>query len=122
MKKIGVLATIAVMMVALMMVFYKAEPSIRYTPGTYEGVGKGQHGEIHVAVTTDAYNILSVDIIEEFEMPEISKAVYTSIADEVIKRNSVNVATVSGASFTSRGVLEAIENALEKAMIEGDAQ
>lgn len=122
MKKIGVLATIVVMVVALMMVFYKAEPPIRYTMGTYEGVGKGQHGEIHVTVTTDAYNILSVDIIEEFEMPEISKAVYDTIAKEVVKKNSVNVATVSGASFTSRGVLEAIEDALEKAMIKGDAQ
>lgn len=91
---------------------------ILYKEGKFEGTGKGHHGPIRVVVTTDEYNIKDIEIIEEYEMPELAEIVYEKLPKKVISRNSVDVDVVSGASYTSKGLLEAITNALNKAKIE----
>ncbi|WZL72292.1 FMN-binding protein [Clostridiaceae bacterium 35-E11] len=90
---------------------------VRYLEGTYEGVGQGHHGSIKVLVTTDAYRIKKIQIVEEQEMPGICEIVYEKIPERVIKANSTDVDVVAGASFTSNGMLEAIREGLEKAQI-----
>ncbi|WP_352418614.1 FMN-binding protein [Proteiniborus sp.] len=88
-----------------------------YKPGEYIGVGEGHHGPIKVVVTTDEYNILNIEIVEEYEMPELAVIVYEKIPLKVIKNNNVDVEVVAGASYTSIGLIEAIEDGLSKAYI-----
>lgn len=84
-------------------------------PITTEGTGIGKHGEISVAVTFDDGRIQDVKILKEKENPILAKPVYTDLKAAVIDANSINVDVLSGATFTSQGFLNAIEDAAAKA-------
>ncbi|WBW97105.1 FMN-binding protein [Oceanirhabdus sp. W0125-5] len=94
------------------------DKKVIYKQGVYEGVGEGHIDKIKVEVTTDEYEIKEIKIIEEEEIPLLSKIVYEDIPKKVIKANSTKVDTVTGATYTSKGLIDAIEDALNKAMIE----
>lgn len=86
-----------------------------YIPGEYIGIGEGHHGPIKVRIKTDEFNILSIQVIEEYEMPELAVIVYEEIPKKIIKSNSADVEVVAGASYTSVGLIDAIKDGLEKA-------
>ncbi|MFA5524598.1 MAG: FMN-binding protein [Tissierellales bacterium] len=86
-----------------------------YIPGEYIGVGEGHHGPIKVKITTDEYSILTIQVIEEYEMPELAAIVYKEVPEKVIKSNNADVDVVAGASYTSIGLLYAIKDGLSKA-------
>jgi uncharacterized protein with FMN-binding domain len=90
---------------------------ILYKPGVYTGEGQGHHSKIVVQIETTAYQITDVIIIEENEMPIIGKVVYKEIPESVIRYNTANVNMVAGATYTSTGVLNAIEEAIDQAKI-----
>lgn len=89
-----------------------------YKAGTYEGMGQGHHGLIKVEITTDEYEIKEINIIDQQEVPVVSDIVYETIPPEVIKKNSVEVDVVAGATLTSNGLLDAIKDALNKAKVQ----
>ena len=91
------------------------DKKIIYKEGKYEGSGQGHIDEIKVEITTDEYEIKTIEIIEDQEIPLLSKIVYEEIPKEVIKANSTKVDAVTGATYTSKGLIEAIEDALSKA-------
>ena len=87
----------------------------QYQDGTYEGTGTGFGGEITVCVTIKDQRISSVEIEEaENETPEyldMAKALLETIVEE----QSPETDAVSGATFSSNGIMEATANALEQA-------
>lgn len=92
-----------------------------YTPGSYEGVSEGYHGPIRVVVTTSAYEIESIEIVEEHEklvLGDVVDIVYETIPERVRRQNSTKVDVVSGATQTSNALIEAIRSGLDKAMAE----
>ncbi len=112
----GIVITLIILsIVTIYITSHMNETPELYKTGSYEGIGIGQHGEIHVVVTTNAYKIEEIVIREEYEMPEIKKIVYDEIPKRVIRNNSADVQVIAGASYTSRGVIDAICEALEKA-------
>lgn len=88
-----------------------------YNEGEYTGIGNGYHSDIKVKIKTDKYRILSIEILEHQEMPVISEIVFKDIPHRVIRKNSTEIDLVSGATFTSKGLLEAIDDALVEARI-----
>jgi uncharacterized protein with FMN-binding domain len=90
---------------------------IIYKAGTYEGNAEGHIGPIKVQVITDQYKIKEIKILEQQEIPVLADIVYKKIPARVIKANSTEVEVVSGATFTSNGLLKAIKNGLEKAKV-----
>lgn len=88
-----------------------------YKEGTYEGVGEGHVGKIKIKLVTDKYSIKEIKIVEDEEIPIIAEKVYNKIPQQVIKSNSGDVEVVTGATYTSRGLIEAINDALKKARI-----
>ncbi|SKA79135.1 fumarate reductase flavoprotein subunit/urocanate reductase [Caloramator quimbayensis] len=91
-----------------------------YKEGTYEGVGEGHVGKIKIRLVTDKYSIKEIKIIEDEEIPIIAEKVYNKIPQQVIKSNSGDVEVVTGATYTSRGLIEAINDALNKAKIKNN--
>lgn len=82
-----------------------------FKDGTYTGTGYGRNGSIEVEVTVSDGSISSIEIISSYEdAPYLSRA--TSVINSVINSQSVDVATVSGATMSSNGILEAVANAL----------
>jgi len=90
---------------------------VLYYEGTYEGIGEGHHGPIRVQIQTTPYEIKKILIVEEYEMPELAKIVYEKIPERVIKANHTDVDVVAGATYTSYGLLDAIEDGLSKAKV-----
>ena len=83
-----------------------------FTPGTYTGEANGLNGAIKVEVTVDANKILEVKVLEHNESPGISDNAIKNIPESIIEYQSLNVDTVSGATYSSKGILEAVKNAL----------
>jgi len=89
---------------------------IKYNKGQYEGSSVGHEGTIRVKVEIDDNKIINIEILEEYEMPEISIHVYDKIIKRVIRNNKADINTISGATFTSKALIEAIDDALQKAL------
>jgi uncharacterized protein with FMN-binding domain len=78
----------------------------------YIGVGKGFGGDIKVKVTMDGKNIAKIEVLEHGETAGICDGAFAQIPEAVIKAQSTKVDVVSGATFSSKGLIEAIDNAL----------
>ncbi len=109
--------TMVSLCIALLLIACTAKESV-YVAGAYEGIAEGYHSQMIVRVTTDAYKITNIEIVEEDETPIIAEIVYEEIPEDVIKANSTDVDVVAGATYTSQTLLDAIENGLEKARIQ----
>lgn len=106
---------LSVLVYALMTEYKYTHPI--YNEGEYIGIGNGYHSDIKVKIKTDKYRILSIEILEHQEMPVISEIVFMDIPHRVVRKNSTEIDLVSGATFTSKGLLEAIDDALIEAKI-----
>lgn len=84
-------------------------------PITQEGTGVGKHGDVTVAVTFDNGKIQDIKVVKEHENPVLSKEVFTTLKDDVIKTNSADLDVISGATFSSKGFLDAVKDAAKKA-------
>ncbi len=88
--------------------------------GTYEGIGKGNGGDIKVAVTFDGDKITAVEIKEQVETNGIADAALTEIPKAIVESQSIAVDTIAGCTISSNGILEAVANAIAAAG--GDAE
>lgn len=82
-----------------------------FSDGVFTGTGKGRNGNITVSVTVENGQITAIDVESASEDRQyFNRAV--SVLDSVIANQSVQVQAVSGATMSSRGLLEAVANAL----------
>lgn len=89
----------------------KAEVS--FTPGTYYGIGQGRGGAISAEVTLSDTAIEKIQIFDQSETPIISDAPLSWIPQQIVKHQSLAVDTVTHATMTSMGTMDAIANALK---------
>lgn len=79
--------------------------------GVYEGTGTGFAGPIKVAVTIKDHTITAIEILSKSD----DAAFFTrakAMIDRILEKQSLDVDTVSGATYSSRGILRAVKNAL----------
>lgn len=87
----------------------------KYKDGTYEGTGEGHNGEIHVTVVVENSQISKVTIDSHSESDGISDPAIEELPSQIVSANNPEVETISGATMTSEGVIEAVTNALKEA-------
>lgn len=90
--------------------------------GTYEGSGQGKMGEITVAVTVEGGRIAAIEILENEETPTYFVEAYPEIADRIIEAQRLEVDTQTGATASADGIVEAVRDALEKALEAGGGE
>lgn len=78
----------------------------------YEGSAMGCRGMIHVRVGMENGAITEITVIESGEDTAIGGAAIEELTDLVLMYNTTEIDAVSGATETSRGFLEAVENAI----------
>lgn len=97
------------------------EPAGGYRDGTYYGSASGFGGQIRVKVVISGGKISSVSIVSA---PGETSS-YLNKAKAVIQRmiaaDSPNVDTVSGATYSSNGIINAVKRALAQASNSGDS-
>lgn len=87
-----------------------------YKDGNYEGVGKGNGGDIKVSVEVTDGKIKDVKIVDQKETADLFESAKNSIIPEIVKNQGTDgVNTVSGATNSSKGIIEAVNNALSQA-------
>ena len=87
-----------------------------YKDGTYYGTGTGFGGTLKVKVEISGGKITSIQIMENQDGSEyISKA--SALINAIISSQSTNVDTVSGATYSSVGIIQAVRNALSQAVV-----
>ncbi|MDF7638197.1 FAD-binding protein [Lactobacillus sp. ESL0791] len=83
--------------------------------GTYQAAAQGHNDEITVAVTVDDNKIAKVEVTKHAETPLISAKALAEIPAKIVADQSTAVDAISGATFTSNGILHAARKALTKA-------
>jgi len=86
-----------------------------YRPGIYEGTGRGYRGPIHVRLQTAAAGIEYIVIVRHQESRFPGAAALEELIEAVLEHGSTDLDVVAGATFSSRGFFEAVEDALRKA-------
>lgn len=86
-----------------------------YKNGTFEGSGTGYGGTITVQVTLQDDTITDVSVTSAPGEDSAYLAQGENVISSIISEQSTDVDTVSGATFSSTGILEAVNDALTKA-------
>ena len=131
MKKTGILA----LLLAMLMVFGAAcapaaapaletpapagtpaqDQSGTYTPGVYTASAKGNNADVKVEVEVSATEIVSVKVVEHQETPGISDKAISELPATIVAAQGLGVDTVSGATVTSKAILEAVAACMAQA-------
>jgi len=78
----------------------------------FQGAAMGYRGMIHVRVGFEQGTITEITVVESREDQAIGGAAIEELTDLVLMYNTTELDAVSGATETSKGFLEAIENAI----------
>ena len=114
-----VILTVIFLLAALLTISYfiylNTDRQVLYNPGVYVNESQGYYSTLIVEVTVDAYRIMDIKILSHEEPPILSEVVFKELPPRIIKANSTEVDGISGATFTSSALLEAVDQALIQA-------
>lgn len=86
-----------------------------FKPGKYTVTATGHNGSFPMDVTFSEDRIESIDIDAKSETRGISDVVYDRIPTAIVDGQTLNVDAVTGASETSRGILDGVADAVNQA-------
>lgn len=87
---------------------------VMYKDGTYKGTAKAYDGDITVEVTISNGKISDVKIVESVDDEEYLSSA-KKIIPTIIASQSTDVDVASGATYSSKGIINAVSTALESA-------
>ena len=88
---------------------------LKYKAGTYEGTAEGYNGPITLEVTFDETKITDIKVKDQKETEYVGTPAYDIMFEDAIQANGSGIDTVAGATFTSRAIKEALNDAAVKA-------
>ena len=91
-----------------------AEAETELAANEYIGEAKGFDGPIKVKVTMDGDKIAKIDVLSHGDTPGISDKAFSTIPQAIIDAQSTQVDVAAGATFSSQGIMAAVEDALSK--------
>lgn len=94
--------------------------TILFKAGTYKGEAEGMKGPISVEVTVDEEKIIEVKVIDHEDSERLFGFANDYVPQAIVEHQSVAVDTLSGATMSSIGILQATKNALEESGVNMD--
>ena len=91
------------------------ETSAKYTPGTYVGKAQGIRSEVEVSVTFDENSITNIEVTSHGETKNIADAAIEKVPAEILEAQNLDVDVVTSVTFTSRAIINAVEEAAKQA-------
>lgn len=88
------------------------ESSITLVDGTFRGSANGFGGELEVEVVVENGQITTVTVLSHKDTPAIADSALETLVERVINANSIDIDTISGATRTSEGFINALSEAL----------
>lgn len=105
--------TIAILLAIMLIASFTT--GIAAAQETYEGVGNGRNGPVKVAVTMEDDKIAEISILEQTETVDVADGALEKLPSEIVRTQSTAVDAVTGATFTSNAIVEAVEDCLRQA-------
>lgn len=87
----------------------------KYKDGTYQGTASGYAEKLNVEVKVFNGEISKIDIVSHNESPGFYEKAFELVPSEIIKKQSTNVDAASGATYSSKGIINAVNDALKEA-------
>lgn len=86
--------------------------------GVYQGSAQGYSGVTTVSVTVSGGAVTDIEVDSESDSPQyFSRA--EEILDDIVSEQSLEVDAISGATYSSAGLLNAVYDALQNAVVSG---
>lgn len=89
--------------------------ALNFTAGTYTGTAAGLSGDVTVNVTFSEDAITDIQVGENNETAYLMKTVSQVVPARILEAQSLSVDTVTGATYASRGVINAVADCVEQA-------
>lgn len=80
--------------------------------GTYEGSADGFHGTVRVSVKIQDKTIQAIDIVSHADDAAFFDRAKAGVVGSILSSQSLDVDAVSGATYSSNGIINAVKNAL----------
>lgn len=90
-----------------------SESDFEIEDGVYQGSAEGHAGPIELEVVVEAGEITEIEVLSENETPNLGDDAVEATKTAIIENQSLEVDTVSGATNSSVGTVNAVENALD---------
>ena len=91
-----------------------AEAETELAANEYIGEADGFGSPIKVKVTMDGDKIAKIDVLSHGDTPGICDKAFATIPQAIIDAQSTQVDVAAGATFSSKGIMAAVEDALSK--------
>jgi uncharacterized protein with FMN-binding domain len=88
-----------------------------YVPGTYINETEGYYSTLRVSVTVDQNHITHIEILSHEEPELLADVVFEELPKSIMKKNNTDVDVISGATYTSEALIDAVKMALEQARV-----
>ena len=88
----------------------------QYVDGVYNGSASGYHGMTSVQITVENGYITAIEVLSTGDDMEFFNQARRSVISGIISAQSIDVDTVSGATFSSNGIIGAVSDALQSAL------
>ena len=86
-----------------------------WNDGEFRGEGQGHKSTINVNLTIARGKINAIVVTEQGDTPNYAQPAVDQIPQRIIQKQSTQVDVVTGSTRTSNGIIEAVNDALEKA-------
>ena len=83
--------------------------------GYYEGTGNGFAGPVKLFIEIKDKSIIGIYIVKTSDDAGFFNRAKEGVTASILEKQSTDVDTVSGATYSSRGIIEAVSNAMEDA-------
>lgn len=93
----------------------KGEATVQYKDGTYTGQADGFGGTVKVTLVIENDTITIIEITEASKEDKSYVELAKGVIDEILEKQTYEVDAVSGATYTSTGIKNAVKSALERA-------
>jgi uncharacterized protein with FMN-binding domain len=118
-KKKGLILVVALVLVALLIAGCTSASAPEPAKGDQgekkvQGEGQGFKGPIKVEVTLVDGKITAIEVLEHSETEGVSDPAFAQIPERIITAQSAEVDVATGATMSSKGIMEAVANALGK--------
>lgn len=117
-KKYIALSLSAIMLLSAAGCSKPAEAAGKFKAGTYNGSAKGFGGDLKVEVTLSADKIETVKVTENAETDGIGSKAIETLPGKIVETQSIEVDGVSGATVSSKAIIEAVTAALKSAVVD----
>ena len=93
----------------------KNTTATKMTPGTYGASAEGHNGAVHVSVTVSEDKIENVEVKDNSETRGLSDPAIQLIPSQIVAYQTLSTDVVSGATYTTVAIREAVKDCIEQA-------